>query len=370
MRIAIDGHMLGDHSGGNESYYSNLLRAMRPDPKDEVFLFVKPNTDIAEYKGKFQIVEFKSKSPFLRNYVELDKLCRRHKIDLLHTQYFIPFKRSCKVVCTIHDICFEHYRDIFTKKEYIRQKILIPYAAKHAEYIFTVSNHSKDDIADHYKINPQKVIVTYNAVNESFRKLDKEELDIAGLRQKFDIGEGAYVLTVGNLQPRKNLPRLIEAFNNWKRKNENNVRLVIVGKKAWLYSDIQKKVRMESKDIVLTDYVSEEDLIRLYNGAGAFIYPSFFEGFGIPPLEAMACGVPVAVANTTSLPEVVGEAGLYFDPYETDEIEEAINTLMTLKDVRETLIEKGFEQRNKFDWRKSSEIVYQTYDRIRTEPME
>ena len=361
MVIGIDGHMLGDHSGGNESYYTNILRAMNVDPADKVYLFCKTNIDVSEFEKKFTVVRFKSQSSLKRNFVELNQLCNHYGIEVLHTQYFIPFIRSCKVVCTIHDICFEHYKNIFTKKEYYQQKLLIPYAAKHSVYIFTVSNHAKNDIVEHYHVNPENVVVTYNAVNEQFKVLHVGELQEEELREKFHIGGEPFVLTVGNLQPRKNLPRLIEAFNDWKIENQKPVKLVIVGKKAWMYSDILKAVGVDNDSIVLTDYVSDEDLVRLYNAAACFIYPSFFEGFGIPPLEAMSCGTPVAVADATSLPEVVGDAGLYFDPFDTNEIKRCLHRLMNDKDLRGNLRIKGLSRRNLFSWEDSAKKIYSTY---------
>lgn len=282
---------------------------------------------------------------------------------MLHTQYFIPFIRSCKVVCTIHDICFEHYKSIFTKKEYFTQKLLIPYAAKHSEFIFTVSEHAKSDIVTNYRIEPEKVIVTYNAVNDSFRVLDNEELQEEDLRNKFSIGSEPYILSVGNLQPRKNLPRLIEAFNMWKSKYNNNAKLVLVGKKAWLYNEILKAAGAVSNDIVLTDYVTDEDLVRLYNAAECFVYPSFYEGFGIPPLESMACGTPVAVSNATALPEVVGDAAILFNPFDVENITEAINKLMTDEALKNMLREKGLVRRNNFSWNESSKLIYDIYHR-------
>lgn len=143
--------------------------------------------------------------------------------------------RATTVVSTIHDICFEHYRNIFTKKEYIRQKILIPYAAKHSRYIFTVLEYSKNDIAEHYGIPRDRIIVTYNAVSDDFRELTKEELDAAELRTKFGISRD-YILTVGNLQPRKNMIRLIRAYRSLREGGKITHQLVIVGKKAWMFS--------------------------------------------------------------------------------------------------------------------------------------
>lgn len=362
MNIAIDGHMIGDRSGGNESYYKNVLRFITPSPQDNLYLFLRNGVDGSEYSKNFHVVYYQSKDALMRNFYELDKLCRKYKIDVLHAQYFIPFIRSCKVVCTIFDICFEHYSNIFTRREYIRQKLLIRYAAKHADKIITCSRYSKHDIVRQYKVNPENVIVAYCAVNNHFKKLSPKELDELELRNKFHIGKEKYILSVGNLQPRKNLPNLIKAYSKWKENSKSDAKLVIVGKKAWMFNDVLQVAGFDPDNIILTDYVSETDLVRLYNAATCFIYPSFFEGFGIPPLESMTCGTPVAVANKTSLPEVVGNAGLYFDPYNVTEIEGAINKLMQDEDLRLSLINKGYVQKEKFSWEKSADIIYRTYN--------
>ena len=361
MRIGIDAHMLGDHSGGNESYYSNILKNMCPDNDMELYLFVRKDIDTSDYQDKFNIVEFKETDAFKRNFLELPRLYKEYKLDLLHMQYFIPFKRYCPVVCTIHDICFEHYKDIFTKREYIRQKLLIPYAAKHSIKVFTVSEDAKRDIVRHYKVCAEDVVVTYNAVNDCFKVLSEPELREDGLRKKFGIGPSRYILSVGNLQPRKNLPRLIRAFSKYEKKSANDVRLVIVGKKAWMYDDILKEACEQTEKITFTDYVSGKDLIRLYNAATCFVYPSFFEGFGIPPLEAMACGTPVAVSDKTSLPEVVGDAGIYFDPFNEDEIVACIEKLMRKDYMDEEIKRRMGQQVERFDWGRSSDLILQTY---------
>lgn len=364
MRIGIDAHMLGDLSGGNESYYSNILQSMKPQEGDEMFLFVYPETDISAYKDKFIIVYFQFKNAFLRNFWELPVLCKRYSLKVLHTQYFIPLFCSCPIFCTIHDICFEHYSNIFTKKELLIQKLLIPYSAKHSQYIFTVSEHAKRDIVEHYNIPEEKVVVTYNAVNSNFRVLNEVELEEEQLRKRYSIGNSTVVLSVGNLQPRKNLPRLIKAFLKYKAKINRDIKLVIVGKKAWMYDDIMKASMGNSNAIIFTDYVENNDLVRLYNLAECFIYPSFFEGFGIPPLEAMACGTPVAVAAATSLPEVVGDAGIYFDPFSEDEIEEAIKQLLESQEIRNMLQRKAKDRVQKFSWNNSAHIIQSYYKKL------
>ncbi len=360
MRIGIDAHMIGDHSGGNESYYTNILKNMTVDDEDIVYIFVKSGAPVERYFDKFKVVEFEQKNAFKRNFIELPKLCKKYRIDVLHTQYFIPFFNSCSVVCTIHDICFEHFKNIFTKKEYITQKLLIPYAAKKSDYIFTVSQNAKEDISRCYNVKTEKIVVTYNAVDSEFRKLSDLDLKSEELRHKYNITSD-YILSVGNLQPRKNLVRLIKAYKILKKRNKIDEKLVIVGKKAWLYNDILKEVLNDDGDVIFTDYVEQSDLIRLYNDAKCFIYPSLFEGFGIPPLEAMACGNVVGVSNTSALPEVVGDAGLYFNPYEEEDIARVMNELLNDNKLVEDLKEKSKARVNKFNWKNSADLIMNCY---------
>lgn len=366
IRIGIDGHMIGDHSGGNETYYQNILQQMRFPPDWDAYLFLKPDADASPFEEQFKILRFKSSNAIIRNFFELPKIAKHFGLGLLHTQYFIPFFCPCPVVCTIHDICFEHYKDIFTKSEYIRQKLLIPYAAKKSKAIFTVSEFSKQDIIEKYGINPERITVTYDAADEKFRELNTTELDEIHLRERFGIGDNPFILTVGNLQPRKNLPRLIEAFKKLQRDQSGChqcvYKLVIVGKKAWLYDSILKL--SDDENVILTDYVSESDLIRLYNAAELFVYPSFFEGFGLPPLEAMACGTPVAVSKESALPEVVSDAGVYFDPFDVNSIADAISRAISDTELRRKLIVKGFQRIRKFSWEKSAKAICDKYAEV------
>lgn len=359
MRIGIDAHMLGDRSGGNESYYSNILRNMKTDDANEYILFVRKGTDISAYRYQYKIVEFRSTNSIIRNLVEIPKLCRKYKLDVIHMQYFIPFHCCCPIICTIHDICFEHYKNIFTQKEYIRQRLLIPYAAKHSTYVVTDSDYSKRDIIEHYGLAKSKVVVSYAAVNSSYCKLTKEKLKENELREQFGISKSPFVLTVGNLQPRKNIRRLIEAFCQFSNQKSFDGELVIVGKKAWMYDEIISSAVKGSGKIIFTDYVDEQDLIRLYNAALFFIYPSFFEGFGLPPLEALACGTPVAVANATSLPEVVGNAGKYFDPLNVSDIVKTLEQMVYDGESCDSNLMK--KQVDKFSWSKSAQIVKECY---------
>lgn len=362
--IGIDAHMLGDCSGGNETFYTGILSHMQVPENMEIILFVKPSFDASSLQGRFKIVHFKSRNAFFRNFIELPVLCFKYKLNLLHAQYFMPFFSPCPIVCTIHDICFEHFSDIFTKYEFFRQKLLIRFAAKHSKKIITVSQMSKKDIADAYAIDQNKITVVYNAPKEVFKKIEISDNDVSTIKTKYGI-EKNFILSVGNLQPRKNLIRLIKAFISSKKMNPSfDFQLVIVGKKAWMFDDIIKAAMENSNDIVFTDYVSEGDLVKLYNIANLFVYPSIFEGFGLPPIEAMACGVPVAVSNQSALPEVVGEAGVYFNPYDENDIAKKILQITEDEELRLSLLKKSQMQIKKFSWNKSAKKIISVYEKM------
>lgn len=358
MRIGIDAHMLGDGSGGNESFFSGLLGAFEPDQKNEYYLFLKKGVDDSPYKDKFNIVRFKSQNAFIRNFYELTRLCIDYKLDVLQTQYYIPFVRPCKTIVVIHDICFERFNNIFRKGEYIRNKLLIPYAAHHADRIITVSEFSKNEISEVYRIPLDKIDVVYNAVDKSFRRLNESERE-PSVRTKFDIGNSPYLICVGNLQPRKNIPRLIEAYNKYTSETESSpVKLVVVGKKAWLY-DETFKAAANNLNIVMTGYVEREDLVKLLNESKGLIYPSIYEGFGIPPLEACACGVPIAVSDIPVMREIVDGQAIFFDPYNVDSIYEAINKI-----TNDRMMGNQNKSLNRFLWQKSAMKLREIYDKM------
>ena len=367
MRIGIDAHMLGDRSGGNESFYEGILKAFVPDKDKEYILFMNEGVDDAPYRDRFRIVRFKSGNAFVRNFVELTRLCRQYKLDVLHTQYYIPFIRPCKTVVTIHDICFEHFDDIFERSEYYRNKLLIPYAARRADRIITVSEFSKRDIADTYGIDEKKIIVAYNAVDSDFRILSKEEKDSSIVRGKFGIGSDPYIICVGNLQPRKNIPRLVEAYLQYKKRCQSDLKLVIVGKKAWQYGETLDSTSRDADNIVLTGYVSRQELIELLGQAEGFIYPSFYEGFGIPPLEALACGTSVAVSDIPVMHEVLEDSPIYFDPYDAGSIADAIGKLYDPDgnsggNSASILGNPDRKVIDRFSWEKSAERINAAYN--------
>ena len=312
---------------------------------------------MAKYITGFNIVFFKNRNAAIRNYIELPGLCTKYNLDVLHTQYYLPFHCSCKTVVTIHDLSFEHYKNIFTTGEYIKDKLLVPYAAKHADKIVTVSNFSKEDIAKCYGIDQSKIAVVYNAVSSKFRKLTAEECAKLNIRGRYGIGHDNYFICVSNLQPRKNIPNLIKAFRLYKEQGGGTDKLVLVGKKAWMFEEIEK-LASEDKDIILTEYVPKDDLVALLNEASGFIYPSIFEGFGIPPLEALSCGTPVAVSDIPVMREVLGDAAIYFDPEDKEKMAEAMTEI-----CKSSATDKN-DLLSKYLWKSSSSILEHLYKKL------
>ena len=260
---------------------------------------------------------------------------KKSKIDLMHfPHYNIPLFYRGKFVVTIHDLTHLILPEFLPNKfAYYYAKFMIGHAVKRAEHIFTVSENTKKDIVRVFKVNPEKITVTYNGVDEDFRIKNKEEIEY--LYEKFHIPRGKKIIMyVGNLKPHKNLGRLLEAFQLLESKEDKT--LLLVGK-AFKSVDLEKKeeeLKIKPK-VIHTGYVTKNELVDLYNLADLFVFPSLYEGFGIPPLEAMACGTPVICADNSSLPEVVGNKAVMFDAKSIEQIAESIKEQIYVKEKQD-----------------------------------
>lgn len=269
---------------------------------------------------------------------------RKGKAILLNLSNAAPLFHNKNIV-TIHDLAFRHHPEWFSKKFSLVYNLLIPKLARDALHVFTVSHSSKQDISREFNIPEYKVSVAYNAVAAKFCTASSEP----GLND-----ESGYFLCVGSLEPRKNLERLVKAF----AMSHTRKSLLVVGGKNKIFSNHELGALVSNdKRIKLLGYVSDEKLMGLYSSASGFIYPSLFEGFGLPPIEAQAMGCPVIASNTTSLPEVLEDSALYCDPLDVMDIMEKINLLDGSCELREMFIKKGFENSKRFDWKSSSEKI-------------
>jgi len=312
-------------------------------------------------------------------------------IDIFFSPHFLPVSlpKNCKRVITFHDLSFEHHPHFFSQSRKLWHFLTFPKSqAKKADKILADSESTKEDLVDIYKVNPKKIDVIYLGISEDFRPVEKDNLKLTKVRKKYRLPE-SFILYFGTIEPRKNLILLINAFEilkekflapvdkiSWKgfegavRRKENiftDLRLVIAGTKGWLYKDILDKVNNSQfkDDIIFTGLIDDKDKPYLYNLASAFVYPSFFEGFGFPPLEAMACGVPTIVSNTSSLSEAVGDGAIMIDPYNADELSFAIRRVLEDHELRENLIKKGLKQAKKFNWEKTAQKVLDVFYKLK-----
>lgn len=261
--------------------------------------------------------------------------------------HYIPRFISTPTVVTIHDLSFHYFPDDFLKRDLFKLKNWTKYSVYKAKKIIAVSNTTKNDIVKIYNLPSEKIQVIYNGYEKKEEKTIADQKLIKRLKNNF------YILYVGTLQPRKNIPALIDAFSKFVKDNRE-FKLVIAGKKGWLYEKIFNKVRdlgLE-RNVVFTGYIGNATLKELYKNAFCFVHPSLYEGFGIPLLEAMSEGCPIISSNKSSLPEIGGNAALYFDPTDVNQLVSQIDNLKNHQDLRNALITNGKERIKLFSWKK------------------
>jgi glycosyltransferase involved in cell wall biosynthesis len=263
-------------------------------------------------------------------------------------------------IFVMHDISQTIVPDSHLFRSRVKRKLDNLHAIKYANRIVADSNSTRDGMIKYLRVDPSLITVIYPGYDNKLFIPVKDDLLIDKILQKYGIN-GNYILYTGNLEPWKNLVRLIQAFIKLRKSRTIRHKLVAVGAKGWLYNDIFRLARESGmeQDIIFTGYVENQDLPVLYSGADVFVYPSLYEGFGLPPLEAMACGTPVITSNISSLPEVVGDAGVLVDPYKVDEIAEAMYRVISDQTLREDMVRKGLQRVKIFSWEKAAREMLQ-----------
>ncbi|MDT7602660.1 MAG: hypothetical protein QOF61_657 [Acidobacteriota bacterium] len=369
MHIAIDAHSVGTGLAGNETYITNLIEALAEiDTTNRYTLYVTKPSAVERFDGRWSHVSVRRTlphTPLVRIPVTLSAELRRRPVDLLHVQYTAPPFPPCPVVATIHDLSFEHLPATFKRRSWMQLRLTVRHTARRAAHIIASSEYTRRDILETYGVAPERTSTVPLAAAPHFRPI-RDERELQRVRDVYGIA-GNYILAVGSIQPRKNLTRLVEAYASLRRQRAHDKlpRLVVVGKQAWLYAETLRAVEASGvrADVIFTGYAPEADLPALYSGALCFVYPSVYEGFGLPPLEAMRCGTAVVAGNRTSLPEVVGDAGLLVNPFDVEEIAAAIARLIDDKDLRATLSERGLARATQFDWRETARLTLEVYNR-------
>jgi len=361
MRIAVDIRCLQEKShSGIQEYVENLLPALLEiDKKNEYLLFssgLKPASEISFVRRLLKnfpnVSLFHLKLPnkifnqaaFLLREPKIDKILKEPDIFFAPNINFLPLGKNVRVAVTFHDLSFERYPEFFSFKGRLWHKMTRPRAiARRANKIIAVSRSTAADLQDLYGIGRDKIRVVYSAPAEN--KNSNET------RHRLPPNS---ILYLGTLEPRKNIIGLIKAFNLLRGKT--SARLVIAGHKGWNYKRIFREYEKSPfrKDIFFIGPVKPQERFSLIAQAAVFAFPSFFEGFGFPPLEAMACGVPVVSSNTSSLPEACADAALMVEPSKSREIARALEALLKNQKLRQELIKRGFRQAKKFSWQRTA----------------
>jgi glycosyltransferase involved in cell wall biosynthesis len=349
MKIAIDAHSIGTQAGGNETYFRQLLRGLAQDKSDNQYILFHAHRDsLEEIEGdaRFTPVSI-PKSSIVRLTVSIPRLLRKTKPDVFHCQYVQPPFTKAKTVVTIHDLAHEHFPEFFHPLEAVRMRRLVRATAKRADHITTVSKFSAADIERIYGVPPEKLSVAYQAASAEFRPRDKKTCQ-EHLARAYGIAF-PFILYVGRIQARKNLVRLVEAYARL-RKRGTTARLVIVGKKDWQSGKLLEKVRELGLDssVIFPGYVSADDLPLFYNAAEVFVFPSVFEGFGLPVVESMASGAPTITSRGSSLEEVAGDGALLVDPFDVSSIADTMEQVLGDPELQHDLVNRGLRRSAEF----------------------
>ena len=362
MKIAVNTRLLlkDKLEGIGWVAFETLSRIVKAHPDDEFyFLFDrKPDPKFIFADNVKPVVLFpQARHPFLYIiYFEMSVrgALRKIKPDVfISTDAYLSLRSKTPQIAVFHDINFEHFPQDFPKLALWHYKKFFPKFAKKAEKIITVSEFSKKDIIENYEVEPEKIHVVYNGANEGFKPISEEEKK--SVRESYTSG-CQYFMFVGSLHPRKNLARLFMAYDMFKERTGSDVKLLIVGEKRWWTEQIQKayETMRHKDDVVFVGHLQMVELQRVTAAALASVYVSYFEGFGIPIIEAYKCDVPVITSDVTSMPEVAGDAALLVDPFNTESIASALELVMD-ENVRNSLIDKGRIRRNDFSWDKTAE---------------
>ncbi|MBI4581052.1 MAG: glycosyltransferase family 4 protein [Planctomycetes bacterium] len=396
FRIGLDGDTLGRNRTGDESYLASLMRALaRIDDRNDYRVYVrdaeavgrlfggKETGDRSQESGekrqteenglpRFTFRTVRPRSIWLRHPVGFPLALRRDPVDLLHVQYFVPPFCRCPVVITVHDISFAARPEFFTLRDRLLLSALVPPSLRRADRIITDARHTKNEFVRIYGLDPARIEVIPLAADPRYRVMDADAcrgfvrqrhgLDAPGL----SASKASFILYVGTLQPRKNPHTLIDAYAMFRRRSGLPHKLLIVGKLKYKYGPVFDAIARSGveQDIIFTGFVPDDDLPRYYNAADLFVFPSQYEGFGLPVVEAMACGTPVITTNVSSLPEVAGDAAILVDPLDAEAFCEAMTRVLTEPQIARELRDAGLAQAASFSWDRTARETLAVYNKV------
>ena len=366
MLIAIDAHAIGRHLTGNEVYVRSLLNAFAAqDRGSEILAYVSGEEACAYIPDRIRTRRVAA-NPFLRLGFDLASRIRHDRPNLLHVQYTAPLGCSVPVVATVHDVSYLEHPEYFTRDRAWQLRLTVGRTVRRAAKILTGTEVARNSILKVYPdLDEDKVVVVPLAAAPEFRPISRDGA-VATVRERYAIG-GPFILSVGDIQPRKNHIGLIRAFARMvKAYPQLAHNLVMVGKPTWFSDKVQEAVRESgaAERIQFLGFVSDADLLQLYNACDCFAFPSFYEGFGFPALEAMACGRAVVCSDASALPEVVDGAAILFDPYAIDEMVRALADVLLDGELRGRMERLGIQRAAHFSWQKTAQMTLDAFHQV------
>ncbi|NIN63504.1 MAG: glycosyltransferase [Anaerolineae bacterium] len=366
MRIGIDARLVYYSRAGIGQYITGLVKGLSECDEDHEFVLLqsrKDKTVLADQPNFFR------KSLWTPSHHRFEQVVLPFEIsplrlDILHSPDFIPpFRRDYKSVITVHDLAFILYPHFLTE-ESARYYGQIDRAVRHADHIVADSQSTKRDIINFLGVPESKITVIYAAADGEYRPVT-DGRSLKTVQEKYSL-DGPFLLFVSTIEPRKNLPTLLRAFRRLLDNYKLDVKLTVVGQRGWFCGEVFAVTESLdlSEDIAFLGHVPMEDLVLLYNAAQALVHPSYYEGFGLPPLEAMACGTPSIVANVSSLPEVVGDASLLIPPDDVEGWTVAMWRVLTDDSLHSELSAKGLTRAQLFSWKKAAQATLDLYKRL------
>ena len=362
MRFSVDAHAIGQHLTGNETYVRNLLNWFAALDRDADFVTYLSGEDAFDDVPRRFLKRRVAVNPFVRLGFDLPRELRKDRPQLLHVQYTAPLLCPVPVVASVHDVSFLEHPDYFTPFRALQLRCTVHRTVKTAARVITPSEFSKRRILSAYRLPEDKVVVLPIGVASTFRPILREAAQ-KSVHASFGLS-APFILTVGDLQPRKNHIGLIRAFERLVGAYPQLPHhLVIVGKENWRASVVHAAAKRSSAAdrIHFTGFVSDEVLLRLYGACDLFVYPSFYEGFGLPILEAMACSRAVACSKTSAMPEVADSAAILFDPNSEDEIALAVRDLLLNPELRQRMERLGAQRAALFSWESTASKTLELY---------
>ena len=352
--------MVGGHETGNETWIRGLVKGFQELDGDFELVAYHVGSPWAPGSEQISFAKLRTANPAFRLGVELPWRSKRDRLDVLHTTYVVPGWSAVPVVVSVHDISYVAHPEWFSPRDLRVLTRAVPWSIARAAHVHTVSEYSRREIIEAYGVPPEKITAIASGPGPAGEPISFEDarVELAAIGV---VAARPYLLAVGNLQPRKNLIRLIEAYNRLLSARRIDVDLLIVGPSHFRAHEIVQAADAAAGRIRFTGYVGDRQLAACYRCAAAFIFPSLYEGFGSPPLEAMAHGLPVASSSAGSLPEVCGAAALFFDPFQVDSIANALEKILGDSALRERLTEAGRARVAGYSWKSNAARILDLY---------